>query len=63
MEVEGEGGVVVAKVDEVEDILFFLEKMFDESKGILERSRVEKGGRHCGRGLVSKKAGWLSCKC
>jgi len=60
VEVEGEGGVIVAKVDEVEDIVFLLEETFNESEGILEGGRVEEGGRHCKRGLVSKKACGLS---
>ena len=55
MKVEGEGGVVVTEVDEVEDIVFFLEKAFDEGKGILERGGVEKGRRHYERGLVRRK--------
>ena len=63
MKVEGEGGVVVTKVDEVEDIVFFLEKVFDEGKGILERGRVEKGRRHCEKEVGSKKACWLRCEC
>ena len=56
MKVEGEGGVIVAEVDEVEEIVFLLEETFNESEGILEGGRVEKGGRHGKRGLVSKKA-------
>jgi len=34
VEVEGEGGVVIAKVDEVEDIVFLLEETFDEAYGL-----------------------------
>jgi len=34
MKVEGEGGVVVAKVDESEDIALLLEEAFDEGKGV-----------------------------
>jgi len=56
VKVEGEGGVIMAEVDEVEDIAFLLEKAFDEGEGILERGGVEEGGRHGKRGLVSKKA-------
>jgi len=63
MEVEGEGGVVVTEVDEVEDIVFFLEEAFDEGEGVLERSGVEEGRRHCKREVGSKKACWLSCEC
>ena len=63
MEVKGEGGVTVTEVNEVEDILFLLEEAFDEGEGVSEGSRVEEGRRHCRRGLVSKKAYWLSCKC
>jgi len=54
MEVEGEGRVVVTEVDEVEDIFFLLEEAFDEGKGVLERSGVEEGRRHCRR-LVQRK--------
>ena len=46
MEVEGEGGVAVTEVNEIEDIVFFLEEAFNESKGVLEGGRVEEGGRH-----------------
>jgi len=55
MEVEGEGGVVVAKVDENEDVVFFLKKTFDESEGVAEGGRVEKGGGHCERGWFRRK--------
>ena len=47
MEVEGKGGVVVAEIDEVEDIVFLLEKTFDEGEGVSEGGGVEEGGRHC----------------
>jgi len=56
VEVKGEGRVVMTEVDEVEDIFFLLEEVFDESEGILEGGRVEKGGRHCEREVGSKKA-------
>ena len=56
MEVEVEGGVIMAEVSEVKDIVFLLEEMFDEGEGILERGGVEEGGRHGKRGSVSKKA-------
>jgi len=46
VEVEGEGGVIMAEVNEVEDIVFLLEEAFDESEGILEGGRVEEGGRN-----------------
>ena len=49
VEVEGEGGVIVTEIDEVEDVVFFLEEVFDEGEGILEGGRVEEGGRHCER--------------
>jgi len=63
VKVEGEGGVIATEVDEVEDIVFFLEETFDESEGILEGGRVEKGGRHCKRGFGFKESCWLSCEC
>ena len=47
MKVEGKGGVVVTEIDEVEDVVFFLEKTFDECEGVSEGGRVEEGGRHC----------------
>jgi len=47
VEVEGEGGVIVTKVDEIEDVAFLLEEAFDESKSVLEGGGVEEGGRHC----------------
>jgi len=47
VKVKGEGGVIMAKVDEIEDIVFLLEETFNEGKGILERGGVEEGGRHC----------------
>jgi len=50
MKVEGEGGVVVTEIDEVEDIVFLLEKMFNEGKGVLKGGGVEKRRRHCKRG-------------
>jgi len=56
VKVEGEGRVIMTEVDEVEDIFFFLEEAFDESEGVLEGGRVEKGGRHCEREVGSKKA-------
>jgi hypothetical protein len=46
VEVEGESGVVVTEVDEVENVLLFLEEAFDEGEGVLEGGRVEEGGRH-----------------
>jgi len=55
VKVKGEGGVVMAEIDEVEDIVFFLEEMFDESKGILEGGGVEEGGRHCKRVWFQRK--------
>jgi len=63
VEVEGEGGVIVAKIDEIKDVVLLLKETFDESKGILERGGVEEGGRHCEREVCSKKACWLSCEC
>jgi len=63
VEVEGKGGVVMTEIDEIEDIVFFLEKMFDEGEGVPEGGRVEEGGRHCKREVCSKKACWLSCEC
>ena len=54
MEVEGESGVVVTKIDEVKDVVFFLEKTFNEGKGVLKGGGVEAGGRHCKR-LVRQK--------
>ena len=50
MEVEGEGGVIVTELDEIEDVVFFLEKTFDEGEGVLEGGGVEEGGQHCERG-------------
>jgi len=41
VEVEGKGGVIMTEIDEIEDIVFFLEKMFDEGEGVLEGGRVE----------------------
>jgi len=55
VEVEGEGGVIVAKVDENEDVALLLEEAFDEGKGVLERGGVEEGGRHCERGWFRRK--------
>ena len=49
VKVKGEGGVIVAEVDKIEDIVFLLEKTFNEGKGILEGGGVEEGGRHCRR--------------
>jgi len=46
VEVEGKGGVIVAEINEVEDVVFFLEKTFDEGEGVSEGGRVEEGGRH-----------------
>jgi len=63
VEVEGEGGVIVTEVDEVEDVVFLLEETFDKSEGVLEGSGVKKGGRHCRREVGLKKACWLSCEC
>jgi len=54
VKVEGEGGVTVRKINEVEDIVFLLEETFDESKGVLEGGGVEEGRRHCRR-LVQRK--------
>jgi len=47
VKVEGEGGVIVAEIDENEDVALLLEEAFDEGKGVLERGGVEEGGRHC----------------
>jgi len=63
VKVEGKGGVVVAEVDENEDVALLLEEVFDEGKGVSEGGRVEEGGRHCERGWFLKKAGWLGCEC
>ena len=58
MEVEVKGGVIVAEGNEVKDILFLLEEMFNESEGILERGGVEEGRRHCKRWLGFKERLW-----
>jgi len=55
MEVEGEGGIIVAEVDEDEDVVFFLKETFDEGEGVTERGGVEEGGRHCERGWFQRK--------
>jgi len=56
VEVEGKGGVIMAEVNEVEDIAFLLEEAFNEGEGILEGGGVEEGGRHCEeRGFVRRK--------
>jgi len=56
VEVEGKGGVVVTEVNEIEDIVFFLEKTFDEGEGVSEGGGVEEGGRHfVRRRLVQRK--------
>jgi len=62
VEVEGKGGIVVAEIDEVEDVVFLLEETFDECKGVSEGGGVEEGGRHCKREVGSKKAYWLGCE-
>jgi len=55
VEVKREGGVIVTEIDEVEDIVFLLEETFDEGEGILERGRVEEGGRHSVRGVCFQR--------
>jgi len=56
VKVEGEGGVVLAEIDENEDVALLLEEAFDEGKSVSERGGVEEGGRHCEREVGSKKA-------
>jgi len=56
MKVEGEGGVIVTEINEVEDVFFFLEKTFNKGEGVLEGSRVEKGRRHCRRWFGFKES-------
>ena len=63
MKVEGKGGIVMAKVYKVENIFFLSKEAFEEGEGVPEGSRVEEGGRHYRKGLVSKKACWLGCEC
>jgi len=63
VEVKGKGGVTVTEIDEVEDIVFFLEKTFDKGEGVLEGGGVEERGRHCEREVGLKKACWLDCEC
>ena len=46
MEVEGEGGVVLADVDEVEYIIFMLDKAFNEEGGGEEGVGVEVASVH-----------------
>jgi len=58
MEVEGKGGVIVAEIDEIEDIFFLLEETFNKGEGVSEGSGVEKGGRHCRRWLGFKESLW-----
>jgi len=55
VEVEEKGGVIVTEIDEVKDVDFFLEKTFDEGKGVSERGGVEEGGRHYERGWFQRK--------
>jgi len=55
VKVKGKGGVTVTEVNEVEDTVFFLEKMFYEEEGVSEGSGVEEGGRHCERGWFRGK--------
>ena len=55
MKVEGKGGVVVTEVDEIEDVVFFLEKTFDEGEGVPEGGGVEEGGRHFVRGRLIRR--------
>ena len=46
MEVEGEGGVIFADVDEVEYIILVLNEVFDEEGGSEERVGVEVASVH-----------------
>jgi len=55
VEVEGKGGVVVAEIDEVEDVVFLLEETFDECEGVSEGGGVEEGRRHCEGGWFRRK--------
>jgi hypothetical protein len=62
LEVEGKSGVVLAMVDEIEDVIFILEEAFDEEGGGDEGFGVEDGSVHDEESLVFKEAGWLGCE-
>jgi len=62
LEVECEGRVVLAKVDEGDDMFFLSKEVTEVDGGGGERGRVE-GGHVENEEVDSKKAGWLSCKC
>jgi hypothetical protein len=62
MEVEGEGRIILAMVDEIEDVIFILETAFNKEGSGDEGFSVENGSVHDRRGLVVKKAVWLDCE-
>jgi len=62
LEVEGEGWVILAEVDEGDNVFFLPEEVAEVDGGGGEGGGIE--GRHDKNEEVSsKKAGWLSCEC
>jgi len=62
LEVEGEGWVILAEVDEGDNVFFLPKEVAEVDGGSGEGGGVE--GRHGKNEEVSsKKAGWLSCEC
>jgi len=58
LKIKNDGGVILAEVNEGDNVLFLLEEAAEVDSGSGERSRVE--SQHCEmRRLVSKKA-WLA---
>jgi len=62
LEVEGKGRIILAKVDEGDNVFFLPKEVAEVDGGGGEGGGVE--GRH-GKNeeASSKKAGWLSCEC
>jgi len=61
LEVEGEGRIVLTKINKGDNVFFLPKEVAEVDGGGGERGGVE--GRHGKiRRLVSKKADWLSCE-
>jgi len=63
MGVEGEGGVIMTKVDEVEDVLFLWGRCSMKVRAYWKEAELKRVEDIVRGGLVSKKAYGLSCEC
>ena len=62
MKVEGESGIVLADIDEIEHIILMLNEAFDEEGGGEEGVVVEVASVHVYEEGGLQKASWLDCE-